>query len=176
MTYLAGQPRRAVSRGDALLRPNRRPDHQPCRRESPDHLSLSGRLAALSRREDADQSRRRNPGVILVPRGGRGDLGLLLDAQSHPPDCGAPCRGELAACDRRDDRLVKVAPLPGMIPDWRRFLNSELSEKELRELREHSRTVRPLGSDSFLDRLEGVVGRILRPQKGGRPSKLRKLP
>jgi putative transposase len=76
----------------------------------------------------------------------------------------------------RDDRLVKVAPLLGMVPDWRRFLNSALPEKELRELREHSRTGRPLGSDSFLDRLEGIVGRILRPQKGGRPSKLRTLP
>ena len=75
----------------------------------------------------------------------------------------------------RDDRLAKVAPLLAMVPDWTAFLNSALPEEELCELCEHGRTGRPLGSNSFLDRLEVMVGRILRPQKGGRPSKLRKL-
>jgi putative transposase len=76
----------------------------------------------------------------------------------------------------RDDRLVKVGPLLAMVADWAAFLNSALPEEELRELREHGRTGRPLGSTSFHDRLEGMVGRVLRPQKGDRPSKLRKLP
>ena len=76
----------------------------------------------------------------------------------------------------RDDRLVKVAPLSAMVADWAAFLDSALPEEELRELREHGRTGRPLGSSSFLDRLEGMVGRVLRPQKGGRPTKLRRLP
>ena len=75
----------------------------------------------------------------------------------------------------RDDRLVMVAPLLAMVPDWTAFVNSALPEEELRELRSHNRTGRPLGSTSFLDRLEGMVGRILRPQKGGRPSRLRRL-
>jgi hypothetical protein len=51
-----------------------------------------------------------------------------------------------------------------------------LGEEELRALREHGRTGRPLGTSSFLDRLEEMVGRVLRPQKGGHPPKLRKLP
>jgi len=76
----------------------------------------------------------------------------------------------------RDDGLVNVAPLLAIAPDWAAFLNSALPEEELRELRQHSRTGRPLGSHSFLDRLEDMVGRSLRPKKGGRPSKLRKLP
>ena len=76
----------------------------------------------------------------------------------------------------RDDRLVHVAPLLGMVADWRAFLGSALGEEELRALREHGRTGRPLGTSSFLDRLEEMVGRVLRPQKGGRPPKLRKLP
>ncbi|MFZ5830071.1 MAG: hypothetical protein ACOY3P_08285 [Planctomycetota bacterium] len=76
----------------------------------------------------------------------------------------------------RDDRLVKVAPVLAMVADRRAFLNSALAEEELRELREHGRTGRPLGSSTFLDRLEGMVGRVLRPQIGGRPSKLRKPP
>jgi len=60
--------------------------------------------------------------------------------------------------------------------NWRAFLNCELREEELLDLREHGRTGRPLGSPAFLERLETTVGRILTPRKGGRPNKLRKLP
>ena len=76
----------------------------------------------------------------------------------------------------RDDRLVKVAPLLAIVGDWNAFLNSAIREEELRELREHGRTGRPLGNATFLERLEAMVGRVLTPQKGGRPKKLRKLP
>jgi putative transposase len=72
--------------------------------------------------------------------------------------------------------LAKVAPLLAMVGDWNAFLNSAMREEELRELREHGRTGRPLGSATFLERLEAMVGRVLTPQKGGRPQKLRKLP
>ena len=75
-----------------------------------------------------------------------------------------------------DDRLVKTAPLLAMVADWPALLDSALPEEQMRDLREHARTGRPLGSSSFLDRLERMVGRVLRPQKGGRPSKLRKIP
>ncbi len=67
----------------------------------------------------------------------------------------------------RDDALVKVAPLLAMIPDWRAFLNSALPEAELRDIRRHSRTGRPLGDEAFLSRLEGMLGRVLRPKKPG---------
>ncbi len=76
----------------------------------------------------------------------------------------------------RDDRLVRTAPLLAMIPDWRALLGSAMRAEELRAFREHGRTGRPLGSASFLDRLETMVGRILQPQKGGRPSKLHTIP
>ena len=33
-----------------------------------------------------------------------------------------------------------------------------------------------LGTTTFLERLEAIVGRVLKPQKGGRPPILRKLP
>lgn len=74
----------------------------------------------------------------------------------------------------RDDRLVKVAPLLAMVGDWKAFLRSALAEEELRDLREHGRTGRPLGSSSFLDRLEGLVGRVLKRQKPGPKPKSRK--
>jgi putative transposase len=74
----------------------------------------------------------------------------------------------------RDDRLVKVAPLLAMVGDWKAFLRSVIPEEELRDLREHGRTGRPLGSSAFLDRLEGLVGRVLKPQKPGPKPKPRK--
>ena len=74
----------------------------------------------------------------------------------------------------RDDRLVKVAPLLAMVGDWRAFLRSAMPEEELRDLREHGRTGRPLGSSTFLDRLERLVGRVLKPQKPGPKPKPRK--
>ena len=73
----------------------------------------------------------------------------------------------------RDDCLVKVAPLVAMVGDWQGLLDSALREEQLRELRGHSRTGRPLGGDTFLERLESLVGHVLRPQKGGRPRKQR---
>jgi len=71
----------------------------------------------------------------------------------------------------RDDCLVKVAPLLAMVSDWQRLLDSALPEDQLKEFRRHGRTGRPLGNDSFLERLEALVGRVLKPQKGGRPRK-----
>lgn len=75
----------------------------------------------------------------------------------------------------RDDRLVKVAPLLAMVGDWSAFLDSVIREEELRDLREHGRTGRPLGNATFLERLEAMVGRVLTPQKGGRPRRLHGL-
>lgn len=63
-----------------------------------------------------------------------------------------------------------------MVVHWRGRLDSAIREEELRDFREHVRTGCPLGNATFVDRLERVVGRILRPQKAGRPSKLLKHP
>ena len=95
---------------------------------------------------------------------------LTLDAEQWP---WSSARAHLSG---HDDRLTKVAPLLAMVNDWRGFLNSAIREEELRDLREHGRTGRPLGNATFVERLEAIVGRVLRPQKGGRPSKLRTLP
>ena len=53
----------------------------------------------------------------------------------------------------RDDCLVKVGPLLAMVGDWNALLNSALREEDLNELRGHVRTGRPLGDESFLERL-----------------------
>jgi len=73
----------------------------------------------------------------------------------------------------RDDCLVKAGPLLAMVGDWQGLLDSAVREEELREFRGHARTGRPLGGEAFVGRLEGLVGRALKPQKGGRPKKQR---
>jgi putative transposase len=57
------------------------------------------------------------------------------------------------------------------IADWSGWLRSQEDAVTLFQLRERTRTGRPLGSEEFVDRLEHRTGRILRPQKGGRPKK-----
>jgi putative transposase len=74
----------------------------------------------------------------------------------------------------RDDRLVRVAPLLAMVGDWKAFLRSAMPEEQLRALREHGRTGRPLGSSAFVGRLEKLAGRTLKPQKPGPKPKPRK--
>jgi putative transposase len=54
-----------------------------------------------------------------------------------------------------------------MIGDWNAFLDSGVPEEELKDLRRHSRTGRPLGNSSFLERLEAMAGRVLKRQKRG---------
>ena len=76
----------------------------------------------------------------------------------------------------RDDRLVKVAPMLAMVDDWRALLDSAMCEEDLRELRGHGRTGRPLGGATFVERLERIVGRVLKPRKPGRKPKLLKQP
>ena len=76
----------------------------------------------------------------------------------------------------RDDRLVHVAPLLAMVNDWQALLHSAMPEQQLRALRDHTRTGRPLGDSSFVERLETLLGRVLRPRKPGRRPRFAKLP
>jgi putative transposase len=67
----------------------------------------------------------------------------------------------------RDDKLVKVAPLLGMIDDWPEFLSIQPKEDEIMMFHRHERTGRPLGDAAFLSRIEQSLDRILRPRKRG---------
>jgi putative transposase len=67
----------------------------------------------------------------------------------------------------RDDALVTVAPLLQLAPDWRRFLTRVIREEDVKALRAHEHTGRPLGDEAFLTSLEQNLGRILRRQKPG---------
>jgi putative transposase len=67
----------------------------------------------------------------------------------------------------RDDALVRVAPLLEVAANWRRLLISVIREEDLKVLRGHEHTGRPLGDEAFLASLEQNLGRILRRQKPG---------
>jgi hypothetical protein len=55
--------------------------------------------------------------------------------------------------------------------DWRECLTEALEADEAELWRHHEQTRRPLGEPAFLDRIEGTLGRIVRPAKRGRKPK-----
>ncbi len=73
----------------------------------------------------------------------------------------------MAHIKRKDDSLVKVAPLLGLAKSWRRLLNGAATEEPIKAFREHERTGRPLGDEAFQKRLEKKLGRVQRRQKPG---------
>jgi len=54
---------------------------------------------------------------------------------------------------------------------WREELSMGLKESDVKQLRSRTYTGRPLGSDSFLSKLERMFGRRVRPLPVGRPKK-----
>jgi len=67
----------------------------------------------------------------------------------------------------KDDQLVQVRPMLERVADWREYLGQEPSAAELRALRRHNRTGRPLGDERFVQHLKQMTGRRLGPQKPG---------
>jgi putative transposase len=65
------------------------------------------------------------------------------------------------------DRLVGHSLLNELIDDWARYLNQDVSEEQLGEMRAHSRSGRPLGGARFIQKLENEVGRTLAKLKPG---------
>jgi putative transposase len=68
---------------------------------------------------------------------------------------------------QRHDGLVNVAPLLERIDDWRGFLTEPQSDEMADDLRAHETTGRPLGDPRFVERLERILGRQLRPRRPG---------
>ena len=67
------------------------------------------------------------------------------------------------------DAIVNCRPASERIANWDLYLGQNENNAEKTEaLRRHGRIGRPLGSESFVDRLEKATGRRLRPRKVGR--------
>jgi putative transposase len=69
--------------------------------------------------------------------------------------------------------LAKEFPLAGEIDDWGAWLREQDDEVFVEAIRRHTSTGRPCGSPQFVERLETVLGRRLRPAKRGRKRKRR---
>jgi putative transposase len=54
-----------------------------------------------------------------------------------------------------------------LVPNWRGFLARVIREEDIKILRGHERTGRPLGGEELLATLEQDLGRILRRQEPG---------
>jgi len=65
---------------------------------------------------------------------------------------------------REDDALVTVKPMLEIVGSWEKFLQVD-DEESYSHLRKHEKTGRPLGSESFVEKLEGLTGRNLRPKR-----------
>ena len=76
--------------------------------------------------------------------------------------------GVMLVSQRPSESDATILSQCGTIFAMRLANDTELPEEELSEIRQHARTGRPLGDETFLERLEGMVGRILKPQKRGR--------
>ena len=68
----------------------------------------------------------------------------------------------------KDDLLVKTKPLLEIVnKSWEDFLSVNVQEQEIALFRKHEQTGRPLGTDSFIGRMEVLLDRRLKPQKPG---------
>ena len=73
--------------------------------------------------------------------------------------------------DGRDDGLVRTAPLLDRSIDWSKYLYEREQDQFIGELHRTARTGRPLGELGFVEKLEAILGRRLKPHKPGRKPK-----
>ena len=66
-----------------------------------------------------------------------------------------------------DDGFVSVRPMLEKFPNWSGYLEQGDSENKIERIRKHTRTGRPLGSISFIETLEAMTGKMLKPRKPG---------
>ena len=72
-----------------------------------------------------------------------------------------------AHLEGKDDELVEVGPMLRRVTNWQNYLDEGVQSDLSGRLHRHERTGRPLGSEVFLDQMEIVCGRSLRPGRPG---------
>jgi putative transposase len=92
--------------------------------------------------------------------------------------CRKPWRYEWSSAaghvdERAESDMLNLSWWHDMISagQWRKELEAGLSDSELSRVRLNTHTGRPFGSDSFLSKLEKLLGRRVRPLPVGRPRK-----
>ena len=75
-----------------------------------------------------------------------------------------------AHIQRQADPVLSMdCPLIETIVDWQEWLREGVPSELITEIRNSTKTGRPLGSEDFVIRIEKSLSRILRPKKRGRP-------
>jgi putative transposase len=68
----------------------------------------------------------------------------------------------------RDDKLVKASPILERYGGFATLLGNTIDDDPgFKQLRQSETTGRPLGSEAWMDKLEKITGKILKPQKRG---------
>jgi putative transposase len=70
-----------------------------------------------------------------------------------------------------DDGITAIAPVRDLCPDFAAFLGVEPEKGAIERLRKAECIGRPLGDEAFLNHLEDLTGRTLKPGKPGRRPK-----
>ncbi len=68
---------------------------------------------------------------------------------------------------RADSLLSRDFPPADVIEDWAEWLSAGAKSEDVDRIRRQTHTGRPCGSPKFLDQLENLVQRVLRPKKRG---------
>ena len=71
----------------------------------------------------------------------------------------------------RDDQLVEVGPMLGLVDDWGSYLSKSEDNDIAAHIKEHLRTGRPLGDAQFVKTIERITGRFIARRKPGRKKK-----
>ncbi len=75
----------------------------------------------------------------------------------------------------RKDCLMKTAPLLKLVDkNWDDFLSVKSAASDMEKFRSHEKSGRPLGSDQFIEKLELMLNRTLKPRKAGRKKQKQK--
>jgi len=69
---------------------------------------------------------------------------------------------------RGADKLMADTPMCDLVNNWRDYLAEGDSGISNNQLRQHTDTGRPAGSEQFIEKLEALTGRRLRRRKAGR--------
>ena len=70
-----------------------------------------------------------------------------------------------------NDFLVKDSLLKGVIDNWKVFLDTSIDDNDANLIQLHERTGRPLGSNTFIEKLEFILKTNLKKKRAGRKKK-----
>ena len=90
--------------------------------------------------------------------------GIVQEAEKYPWSSARHHAGNAP------DPLVRNSPIRELFPQWTTVLR-EQSVKICDEIRAHTRSGMPYGSDAWIQQLEHNIGRSLRPSPMGRPKR-----